>query len=387
MAEAHEADDEIFVYTGGDQEVPYYVWRVRIDQSVTIIPRDAFYGREHLIYVEFHDDIEKIGEDAFNCCYSLSGPIRLLGVKIIGKHAFYNCGVTDVEFGDKLETIEGWAFNNCRSLRSLTMPSVRSIDRGAFIDCYHLTDLDLPEGLETIGISAFSYCKRLGRIAIPLNCMIGVDVLAFCPKLTTVDLVGGIHLTIASLHLESWRNQMMDEMNRINQVLPTIGGGKTAAVQQWMESVLRRINYFKAEHKALLKEAATLLELALWKANLDDNEGCVIERQGVRMTRGRRKRARKEICVTSGANIVIKNTQPLHWHWKANAYIYAFPSTLNLNLMREGGAQLQRWMTQIWPRGQRIAPTPGLLLIRGHANLEMSFAACACTTTKMELMR
>eukprot|EP00577_Skeletonema_sp_RCC1716_P022923 CAMPEP_0113412832 /NCGR_PEP_ID=MMETSP0013_2-20120614/23056_1 /TAXON_ID=2843 ORGANISM="Skeletonema costatum, Strain 1716" /NCGR_SAMPLE_ID=MMETSP0013_2 /ASSEMBLY_ACC=CAM_ASM_000158 /LENGTH=131 /DNA_ID=CAMNT_0000299373 /DNA_START=344 /DNA_END=735 /DNA_ORIENTATION=+ /assembly_acc=CAM_ASM_000158 len=131
------------------------------------------------------------------------------------------------------------------------MPSVRSIDRGAFIDCYQLTDLDLPEGLETIGISAFSYCQRLGRIAIPLNCMIGVDAFYGCPVLTTVDLVGGIHLTIASLHLETWRNEMEDEMNLINQDLPTTtGGGKSAAVQQWMESVTRRLDHYKAEHKA-----------------------------------------------------------------------------------------------------------------------------------------
>mmetsp|Transcript_21687 Transcript_21687/g.34017 ORF Transcript_21687/g.34017 Transcript_21687/m.34017 type:complete len:82 (+) Transcript_21687:1-246(+) len=75
-----------------------------------------------------------------------------------------------------------------------------------------------------------------------------------------------------------------------------------------MESVIRRLNHYKTEHHQILKEATTLLELALWKANLDDNEGG--EREGVRTTRGSRKRARKEICVTSGASIVIKNVLP-----------------------------------------------------------------------------
>ena len=77
-----------------------------------------------------------------------------------------------------------------------------------------------------------------------------------------------------------------------------------------MRAVFRYINYYKDEHKATLKEATTLLELALWKANLDENEEGVIEKVGVRTTRGRRKRARKEICVTSGASIVIKNVLP-----------------------------------------------------------------------------
>ena len=56
-------------------------------------------------------------------------------------------------------------------------------------------------------------------------------------------------------------------------------------------------------------EATTLLELALWKANLDGNEGG-LEREAVRTKRGHRKRARKEISVTSGASIVIKNVLP-----------------------------------------------------------------------------
>ncbi|KAK1742636.1 hypothetical protein QTG54_006233 [Skeletonema marinoi] len=96
MAEA-QGDDDIFVYMGGDQEVvPDDVVRVS-DKSVKIIPREAFQAREHLIYVEFHDGIEKIGEDAFNCCFSLRGSIKLMGVKTIEGGAFNGCVfLTDV---------------------------------------------------------------------------------------------------------------------------------------------------------------------------------------------------------------------------------------------------------------------------------------------------
>ena len=53
----------------------------------------------------------------------------------------------------------------------------------------------------------------------------------------------------------------------------------------------------------------TLLELALWKANLDENEftGIASQDEGVRVTRGQRKRARREVCITSGAGVIIKN--------------------------------------------------------------------------------
>ena len=70
-----------------------------------------------------------------------------------------------------------------------------------------------------------------------------------------------------------------------------------------MRSVVLQLEHFKDEHNNnILKEATTLLELALWKANLNDNEVGVREREGVRTTRRQQKRARKEICVTSGAS-------------------------------------------------------------------------------------
>ena len=246
-------------------------------------------------------------------CRSLRCSIKLLGVKIIKKTAFFNCcRLTDVEFGDKLQTIGEEAFSFC-SLRRITMPpSVRAIGRAAFVDCRQLTDLELPEGLETIGEVAFGRCEWLRRITMPLkDGLIENDAFLYCPHLTTVVTVGGMHKTIDSLHLDSWRNEMTGKINLINQTLPnTESRVKTRAIQEWITSVIHRLNHYKAEHKILLREATTLLELALWKANLDDNKGGVREREGVRTTRGQRKRARKEICVTSGASIVIKNVLP-----------------------------------------------------------------------------
>ena len=240
--------------------------------------------------------------------------IKLLGVRIIKGHAFYyNCrGLTDVEFGDKLETLERSAFSHCAALKKIRMPSVRTIGEHAFANCYKLSDVEFGETLRTLQLFAFSHCDKLKRIALPLKGnMIDDLVFDYCPKLKTVDLVGGIHRTIASLHLESWRNKMTGEINRINQVLPTlIYGQKTEEIQQWMRKVIHHLNQYKEEHRKLLKDATTLLELALWKANLDDNEGGRVDKEGFRTTRGSRKRARKEICVTSGASIVIKNVLP-----------------------------------------------------------------------------
>ena len=72
------------------------------------------------------------------------------------------------------------------------------------------------------------------------------------------------------------------------------------------------MEHFKSDHKMLVKEAMTLLELALWKANLHENgtDDSAVAQEGVRVTRGQRKRARKDRCITSGASIVIKNVLP-----------------------------------------------------------------------------
>ena len=306
MMAAIQEDDETFVYIGGNQRVPDGFRRARIHEDIKIVRANTFRDRQQLIYVEFHDGIKIIEAVAFRGCVSLRGPIKLLGVRIIKQWAFQWCyDLTDVEFGDKLETIDLGAFRGCETLKKIRMPSVRIVGMDAFSECKELSDVEFGEGLRTLQARAFTNCRNLKRVALPLKGnMIETGVFNFCSNLTTVDLVGGIHDTVASLHLESWRNEMNDEINRINQVLPTILN-KTFAIRRWMETVIRRLNRRKTEHEVLIKEAATLLELALWKAMLcDSDEGEVIAKGA------QRHRARKEMRVTSGADVVIKNVLP-----------------------------------------------------------------------------
>ena len=87
---------------------------------------------------------------------------------------------------------------------------------------------------------------------------------------------------------------MNNEMERINRDLPNtrtddIFSYKTLAIHQWIERVFERMEHYKSEHYTLLKEDMTLLELALWDANIENVDG------------GSRQHAR----VTCGANIII----------------------------------------------------------------------------------
>jgi hypothetical protein len=286
-----DGDNNVFVYMGGNQEVPEDVTHVRIHKSVTIIARWAFSNCMHLVSIEIHDGVEIIGNGAFYWCSSLRG-INLSSVRVIEDNAFCNChALMDVEFGDKLESIGQYAFQCCTSLTKIKLPKVRVIGERAFSGCKQLTEVELSKDLETIGEGGFGNCLRLRRIAIPLkNNLLAIDAFYNCDNLCQVDLVGGIHKTISSLLLDSWRNNMNDEINQINQLLPNTPRRKTALIQQWMGRVLERMDHYKSEHYILLKNNMTQLELALWDANLPNVDAA---------------ECRHEARVTCGANIII----------------------------------------------------------------------------------
>jgi hypothetical protein len=308
----HAAGDDIFVYTGG--RAPQHVVNAIIDESVEEIDEFAFQSNRNLRSVVCHGRLLKVGKHAFLSCWSLQR-VKMPGVKIIEEYAFNGCeDMTNVE-SDNLETVGNSAFYGCSSLQRVKMPKVKTIGRCSFIDS-GVEDAEFGEDLEIIGSGAFRRSK-LRRIAIPLkNGMFqwSDDYGAYtqfddCPNLITVDLVGGIHKTVASLHLDTWRKVMNWEIQRINHIiLPgTDPDVKTEVIRQWVQSVIRNIDRYKAEHRALLKEATALLELALWKAKLAGFRVNTAKKANIDV---REARARKEARITSGADIVMKNVLP-----------------------------------------------------------------------------
>lgn len=175
--------------------------------------------------------------------------------------------------------------------------------------------------MDKIGSNSFFENHSLRRIAIPLKADLfdsqleeGFKVTAFdyafdgCDSLVQVGLVGGVNETVSSFHLESWRYDMNNEIKKINRVLPgTSANEKTMVIRWWLASVSSKLEHYEGEHRRVLKEAATILELALWKVNiLEENE----EESHKQMSKRAKidvERARKEKRIRSGADIVIKN--------------------------------------------------------------------------------
>jgi hypothetical protein len=301
---------------------------VEFGDKLEAIEYQAFFGCNSLENIEFIGvKLESIEPGVFAYCAALRN-INLRGVEHIKQHAFDNCtALEEVEFGEKLKFIDNQAFRRC-SLRKIKLPKVLIIQDYAFSECRQLTDVELSEDLEAIGGGSgyggtFENCRSLRRIAIPLkdDLLNGPGAFCGCDNLSKVDLVGGIHKVIASLHLESWRNEMNSEIDRINRDLPKLGAedfeipnNKTAAIEDWLVRILQRIEHYTSEHYALLKEAITLLELAIWKANLiksvEDDGYPPEEKQPVKRAKIDVDSTRQAARVTCGADIIIKTVMP-----------------------------------------------------------------------------
>ena len=172
--------------------------------------------------------------------------------------------------------------------------SVSVIDAFAFNYCQRLLNVDMVEfgdELERIERMAFANCISLTRIAIPLDCTIDITAFDECPILRAVDVVGGINKSIS--------------------LSSTPTDSKPQVIEQWIQTVWRRFEDYRTRHFIVVKEAMTLLELALWKAKVDGS------RKEDSLKEPKTKRAkidfdssRQELRVTCGANIIIKNVLP-----------------------------------------------------------------------------
>jgi len=101
------AADGWYTFTGREGEIiPRSATRVRIHESLTVIPAEAFQGNRNIEELECHDRVKTVEEEAFDNCRSLRRVI-MPGVEEVEGFAFKSCeALTDVEC-DKLEIIGG----------------------------------------------------------------------------------------------------------------------------------------------------------------------------------------------------------------------------------------------------------------------------------------
>lgn len=158
--------------------------------NVVNIPNYVFGSCDLLSTVILGKTLEKIGDYAFECTYSLQNLDIYNNVTSIGQYAFRLSGIrnliipegvttlstytfsesklVNVSLPNTLTTIKSYAFNKCNSLKEVIIPdSVSTIETYVFNECESLSKVKLPSGLTTIPNYTFYKCNSLTELVIP----------------------------------------------------------------------------------------------------------------------------------------------------------------------------------------------------------------------------
>jgi len=158
----------VYIYNGVG-EVPMDVTHVRVDSSVTVIPANAFRGRDKLDQVELPEGLITIERRAFYNCQSLEMINLPSTLEIIGPRAFQCCeNLEAVILPEGLQTLGNHAFQYCKTMKTINIPpGIEVLEEGAFLHCWKLVDVICSEGITEIEKDAFSRCFSLVSVTLP----------------------------------------------------------------------------------------------------------------------------------------------------------------------------------------------------------------------------
>jgi hypothetical protein len=233
----------------------YNLETAEIPSTVTDVMTRAFFGST-LRTLFGMDSVERIWDEAFRNCSTLSGPSlpdSLLflgagafkgcasktfakvalpdGVKAIGDGAFYGCSsLLGAKLGKSISEIPADCFGQCPSLGSVVIPdSVSRIGDRAFFNCRSISYVDL-NNVESVGIEAFGNsgasplleCVVMGERLESLgagafsNCSAVEEIEAYCSKpygmeeaFRGVDL-SSVKYYVTSAHQGDWSKDYSD---------------------------------------------------------------------------------------------------------------------------------------------------------------------------------
>ncbi len=161
-----------FVMDGHIPEPDWYVWHrkaehIIINDGITAIGKEAFYGFTEAKSVIIADSVTRIGNGAFTACMNLRFVKLSVNIKSIEGDAFYGCErLEQLTLPDTLKTLG--TLGACLKLKEISMPdSVFKTNKNLFYDCRSLTKIKLSKGMKEIKQHDFANCKNLRTLEIP----------------------------------------------------------------------------------------------------------------------------------------------------------------------------------------------------------------------------
>lgn len=138
---------------------------LKIGDSVHTIPDSAFSGKcGNILYIDFGNGVETIGNSAFDAYGSVSNLLDITipdSVKTIGDGAFYSHNrVRNITIGTGCTYIGNNAFGSNRVEGSLSLPNnIEYIGSGNFYNSMVSFDFSFPSALKELGESAFGFAN------------------------------------------------------------------------------------------------------------------------------------------------------------------------------------------------------------------------------------
>lgn len=231
-----------------------------------------------LANVNLCEGLKEIGHYAFWRCSALKAITIPSTVTDIGCHAFSSCrSLDDAELPEGLRTMGVCAFAGCPLGPAISIPStVEKIGRAAYNSCTTLTSVELCTGRQTIESYAFRDCSNLESVSIPIPSFV-IDFpiitghIASCRLSRDGAIPPDRYVMVVSQfvnHLSSY--QLTEAENKVNAIIGEQGpltGLTWDEDRRAQEERIARIRSLFAHYE--LVEATSILELAIWKANLD----------------------------------------------------------------------------------------------------------------------
>ena len=194
-AEGADEDDDLNLYQACGNNVGYYqssgklIFKGKGTMDDYRINTHGPWCDYDIDTVIVEDGVENIGEYAFyDCTKKAFESVKLLGVKRVGWHSFYNCyRLASIEM-PKVETISGYAFYKCYNrLKKIETPQLKVLGESAFGACSSLETVKMPQ-VQLIGDYAFSECSKLKTIEIPQVKSISSYVFYACNSLENLEI-------------------------------------------------------------------------------------------------------------------------------------------------------------------------------------------------------
>lgn len=191
---------------------------VRLPLSMKTIGYAAFTNCRALTSIDT-ENVEIIGEWAFEQCRGLVEVKLHDGLKEIRRQAFRDCTLLKSEFfpyedayidraalPNALQTLGAGVFTDCKNMESINMQrtQVKNILRNTYSGCSGITTFYYPNVVETIGEFAFSGCSALVGSFFPAS-LTSIETNAFhlCTKMSQVYCLGSTPPTLGTAAFDS----------------------------------------------------------------------------------------------------------------------------------------------------------------------------------------